>query len=155
MKEHIRQSNLIEGIDDLYEDLQSDVAWRWLSKKRKLTHDVICKVQKIITLNQPLAPNQRGYYRDVSKTNVRVGGIVCPDWSRVQGLMDEWIEKYGDWEKDFDPIRAHIELEKAHPWVDGNGRTGRMILWWHQKKTEFSTTLFKADERGEYYKLFR
>jgi len=152
MKDHIHQSNLIEGIDDLYEDLQSDVAWRWLSKKRKLTHDVICEVQKIITLNQPLAPNQRGYYRDVSKMNVRVGGRECPGWSELIALIEDWVF---DMQSSVDPIAMHVRFERIHPFVDGNGRTGRMILWWHQKKQGEKPTLFKADERGKYYKLFR
>jgi len=41
-EEHIRQSNLIENIDDPAEDEQSMVAWLILNGTDKLSHGLIC-----------------------------------------------------------------------------------------------------------------
>ena len=57
---HIRESNLIEGIDDPIEDAQSMVAWRYLVECPLLTDTVICRVQDLITVNHL---DRRGHYR--------------------------------------------------------------------------------------------
>ena len=90
---YIRGSNAIEGIYDEKEVSQSLRAWEYLMAiGEELRHADICAIQKIITLNQQnLRPNQRGYYRNVSATNVSVGGHNAPDYSYVEGLMQNWL----------------------------------------------------------------
>ena len=124
---YIRGSNAIEGIYDEKEVTQSLHAWEYLMGiGDELTHKDICNVQKIITLNQTnLQPNQRGYYRNVSQTNVSVGGHNAPDYSYVEDLMKKWL---ADVPK-MTPLIGHVRFESIHPFVDGNGRTGRMLYW--------------------------
>lgn len=124
---YIRGSNAIEGIYDEKEVTQSLHAWEYLMGiGDELTHKDICNVQKIITLNQTnLQPNQRGYYRNVSQTNVSVGGRNAPDYSYVEDLMQKWL---ADVPK-MTPLIGHVRFESIHPFVDGNGRTGRMLYW--------------------------
>lgn len=126
---YIRGSNAIEGIYDEKEVTQSLHAWEYLMGiGEELTHKDICNVQKIITLNQQnLQPNQRGYYRGMAgnETNVRIGGRLAPDHSLVVGLMEKWL---ADVPK-MTPLIGHIRFETIHPFVDGNGRTGRMLYW--------------------------
>lgn len=146
----IAESNAIEGIYNPVEIEQSLVAWDYLIKyKINLTHGVICKVQKIITLHQPeLAGPKRGYYRDLTQINVRVGNYTAPHYSAVQGLMDNWLLDYAGLE----PFEAHRRFEAIHPFVDGNGRTGRMLMWWQEVKAGKAPTIINADERQAYYK---
>lgn len=153
MEKHIRESNLIEGIDDRKEDRQSMKAWLWLLTQKKLDHSIIGQLQKIITKNQnDLVFNQRGFYRDVSKINVSIGNFAGADFRMVKMFMDNWILDY----KKLEPIEAHIRFEKIHPFVDGNGRTGRMIMWWQELHTGKLPTLFYAHERQKkYYALFK
>lgn len=155
IKRLIHQSNLIEGYDDPEFDAQSLVAWRYLEDVLfdQLGHSDICKVQKIITLRQTdLAPNQRGYYRGRAgnDVNVTVGGRLTPHFSMVQGLMDNWLLDY----QTLDPVVAHIRFEKVHCFTDGNGRTGRLLLWWHQMKTGQELTELTAADRQRYYRWF-
>lgn len=148
IKRLIKESNLIEGIDDPKEIDQSLVAWEYLQYVQTLRHADIMKVQKIITLNQTdLRPNERGYYRDMSKVNVQVGGHICPDYGYVPGMMDNWLLDYDNLE----PFEAHRRFERIHPFVDGNGRTGRMLMWWQEAwlNRELTPILFK--NRQEYY----
>lgn len=67
-----------------------------------------------------------GQYRRI---NVRVGNWVAPEHNRVEALMGRFL----DWMKrERDPlIRAiwgHRQFETIHPFADGNGRTGRLLI---------------------------
>jgi Fic family protein len=150
MEQHIHHSNLIENIDDPAEDAQSMIAWQYLMQQKELTHSVIQKVQKIITLHQPLLPHQRGYYRDLSKAHVQVGGKPCPHPFIVPHLMENWLLDY----KSNISIENHIRFEKIHPFVDGNGRTGRMLCWWQDLQCGRQAWFFDVAKRKQYYKLF-
>ncbi len=151
MKKHIRESNLIEGIDDPRFDKQGMVAWEFLSQQSHITHYDICKVQKILTLLQDdLRPDERGYYR---KVPVWIGGHKLLNHGLLAALMENWVL---DLEKT-DPKIAHIRFEKIHPFIDGNGRTGRMLMWWHEIKLGKEPTLIRSNEADKhyYYQWFR
>lgn len=150
LKKLIAESNAIEGITDPKEIRQSMVAWDYLyDHNMPLTKGVVCKVQKIITINQTdLRPHERGYYRSMAKVNVRVGSYHPPDWGAIDYYMEHWLVEYTQ----MTPWEAHRQFESIHPFVDGNGRTGRMLMWWDEVKRGGEPTLIKAAERQEYYK---
>lgn len=154
MKNYIHESNLIENIDDREEDERSLNAWLWLVEQPELSHSVICRLQKRITLRQHnLMPNQRGYYRGTAGNNVNVtiGGKAGADFRMVPFLMDNWLLDF----MKMDPVAAHMRFEKIHPFVDGNGRTGRMIMWWQQLQLGSKPVLFRNSEKHDiYYRLF-
>ncbi|TAL47422.1 Fic family protein, partial [archaeon] len=61
---------------------------------------------------------------------VRVGMYIAPDWRDVKKLM-EGLVKFSN-ELGFNPAelsaRAHYRFEKIHPFGDGNGRIGRLLM---------------------------
>jgi Fic family protein len=149
MVEHIYQSNRIEGISDDREIEQSLTAWRWLMAQPDLTHDVVREVQRVVVANQvELKPAERGAYRDVSQVNVVVGGYRPPHWQDVPALMDAWLAGLGS----RTPWLNHVEFEGVHPFVDGNGRTGRMLLWREQILGGFEPMLILGDHRLAYFR---
>lgn len=155
VQKYIKSSNEIEGIYSEEEDAQSLLAWAYLDSKETLSHADIMRVQKMITLHQNLQPNQRGYYRGMAgnDTNVSVGGRYAPEYSLVPELMNNWLLDVAE----MTPLTAHIRFEVIHPFVDGNGRTGRMLYWYICKRRGIKPTRYHADtekDRQHYYRLF-
>lgn len=56
--------------------------------------------------------------------NVRVGDRICPNVSEVPDLMTRWANRLCDMK----PSEAYYEFEMIHPFVDGNGRVGKIIF---------------------------
>lgn len=149
MRQHIRESNLIEGIDDPAEVDQSLKAWAYLLGQDQLTHEVVCETQRLICWNQKdLRGDQKGHYRSVSRVNVRVGNYVAPDWHEVDDLMADWLDEH----EQLSPWLNHVQFESIHPFADGNGRTGRALYWWQQVRAGEKPRLFKAAQRHKYYR---
>lgn len=156
IKAFIHNSNLIEGIDDMKADADSAQCWFWITTLDKLSHVDVCKAQKMITKHQTeLKPEWRGYYRLNAKQNVQVGGRICPDYTLVGDLMEDWLQSYGDWSKPYSALDAHVEFELIHPFVDGNGRTGRMLVNWAMYRRKNPIVPFRIENREEYYEMFR
>lgn len=151
MLKYITNSNLIEDIDDPEADAQSIEAWAYLIQQKSLSHEVICKVQEMITHYQAgLLPTECGHYRDVNKVNVYVGNHLAPTWGLIKHMMDNWLLEY----KNMTPKDAHVRFEYIHPFLDGNGRTGRMLMWWHERMIGKEPTLIDIKDRANYYKWF-
>lgn len=147
--EALRESNAIEGVTDLDSFVQAMFAWAYLSELRTLKLPNILKAHKILMLHQPLEPNYKGYLRDI---NVQVGGTVCPSPMMLRPALEDWLNH--EW-PNADSITSHVAFERIHPFVDGNGRIGRMLMFWRQIEHEGGLKPWPtAEKRQEYYKLF-
>jgi len=152
MQEHIHESNLIEGYDIPAYDKQSMRAWKYLEKQDHLSATVLCNLQKLIVTSQnDLKPEWIGHLRNIP---VWVGGHPLPNPEQVRVQLHQWIIDM-QIEKDWDPKEMHVRFEKIHPFVDGNGRTGRMLMWWHEIKIGKEPTFIEFDDRQDYYWWFR
>ena len=69
-----------------------------------------------------------GAYR---KQSVRVGTLVPPPAPEVLGLMSG-LERYINEPSELPPLiragLAHVQFETIHPFLDGNGRIGRLLI---------------------------
>lgn len=64
----------------------------------------------------------------------------------------ETVEK--EWSKCHPVERAtkvHAEFVKVHPFIDGNGRTSRLLMNYELMKAGFPPSVIKATDRARYY----
>ena len=62
--------------------------------------------------------------------NVTVGNYLAPDWTLVPSLMDEFdcFLKDDSIPSLLKAVWGHIQFETIHPFADGNGRIGRLLV---------------------------
>lgn len=62
------------------------------------------------------------------------GGMRPPEWTQVNVLVGDWVgeaqqlRKVGELEITESLAGLHARFEQIHPFLDGNGRTGRLLL---------------------------
>ena len=88
---------------------------------------------------------------------------VPPEPGRVMAYMDNWEKYYHANERDrlVQLAMVHAQFEMIHPFVDGNGRVGRMLvpLFLHEKgilsRPMFYLSAYLESHREDYYALLR
>lgn len=135
-----------------------------------LTEDIVREVQGLITAEQHVKPGGSvlpleyvGKYRLV---NVLIGGRRAPLPIAVPILMMDWIMRVENWQKHgfcqanisnlLQIARFHFEYENIHPFADGNGRSGRAIVYYLMRYCDLDPFIFTAADRFEtYYRCFQ
>lgn len=120
-----------------------------LKKKEKISNELLLRWHKEIfgETKQDVA----GTYRDYL---VRVGYYVAPDWQDVKKLMDGLVSFVNTSKLhtvDLSAV-AHYRFEKIHPFGDGNGRIGRLLMnhiLWH---SFYPMVIVEYKNRKSYYK---
>lgn len=94
-----------------------------------------------------------GRYR---RENVTIKGAthIPPDYLKVPELMEKLVLSHENW-KGFHPIiqaaLLHGELVKIHPFVDGNGRTSRLLMNLDLMNHGYNPVIIRKEDRLEYY----
>lgn len=153
IERYVAESNKIEGVNDPQEVAQSLKAWDFLKDHKMLDLSVIQETHRVIMQN--LAPEFAGKLRTV---DVRVGVHPITPHQMIRQRLSHWLLDMHNavrpdcqdlWQ--CQPRQMHIRFEQIHPFRDGNGRVGRMLMWWHELRLGQKPTLIKYDERYDYY----
>ena len=122
-------------------------------KEDRLSEYSIKQIHSLILKN--IDDENKGKYRT---TNVIISGAEHkpPQSFEVQSQMQEFIKKYNENVTQLHPIElasfVHIEFVKIHPFVDGNGRTSRLLMNLELIKAGFPPVVIELEDRLEYYK---
>ena len=77
----------------------------------------------------------------------------------IENLIRELIGWYAKYSKKYPPLLLasviHNQFEKIHPFQDGNGRVGRLLLNYILLKLNYPPVNIRLKDRSEYYKLLQ
>jgi Fic family protein len=130
-------------------EAHSKVFLRMLEQRNVITRDIILKWHN--NLFCQTKPDIAGKFRDYL---VKVGAYLAPDWQDVEKLIGNYLE-FVNKEDGLNPVKlaatAHYRFEKIHPFGDGNGRIGRLIMnyiLWHHG---YPMLIIEKKKRKQYY----
>ena len=142
IKEHLEAINHEKAIlylDDLLKDDNPITEWNI-----KGIHQLVLK---------DIDDENAGKYRNENVT-IKGANHIPPDYLVVSELMEQLIVNYNNWKSYHPIIRAallHGELVKIHPFVDGNGRTSRLLMNLDLMSGGYVPLIIKKENRLKYY----
>lgn len=112
----------------------------------------------IKSLNETINKNikETDEYRTV-QVFIRGSEHIPPAPEKIPNLMNYYVYNYNnDTQEIFNKIaKYHIEFEKIHPFEDGNGRTGRLLLTYELLKNNLPTVVITKEDRVKYFEFLR
>ena len=102
-------------------------------------------------------PEDRGTFRRV---NVRIAGALTNPVQPylIEPKIEELLNNYKVWSKTMHIVERvanfHLQFESIHPFIDGNGRTGRLIMNLQLIKEGLPAINIKFADRRKYYDAF-
>mgnify|MGYP004600122285 FL=1 len=95
-------------------------------------------------------------YRTV-QVFIRGSEHIPPAPEKVPNLMTYFIYNYNHDEQNifYKLAKYHIEFEKIHPFEDGNGRTGRLLLNYELIKNNLPPVVISKDDRVKYFEILK
>ena len=142
LKEHLEAINHKKAIEYLDSLINSELT----EFNIKELHQLILK---------GIDDENAGRYR---LSNVTISGAIHkpPDYTKVSELMEKLLVDYKSWSQ-FHPIikssLLHIELVGIHPFVDGNGRTSRLLMNLELMKSGYVPVIIRKADRLKYYEV--
>ncbi|MEI7890953.1 MAG: Fic family protein [bacterium] len=88
---------------------------------------------------------------------VRIGTHIAPAPEHVQLMLDVALQEYSKEldEYSLDKIaRFHLEFETIHPFNDGNGRIGRVLINYQLLRLGLVPIIIRDKEKAQYYESF-
>lgn len=127
---------------------------RGKSKETEVTRELVLLLHQMLIggIDDKIAGRFRG-----SGEYVRVGTHIAPAPEQVEKLMAAiFVEYTSDFSAYFlDKIaKFHLDFENIHPFCDGNGRIGRVLISYQLQRLGFPMIIIRDREKKEYYKSF-
>lgn len=126
-----------------------------LAKKDKpLSEYDIKSIHNLVLADRP---EDRGVFRRV---NVRIAGALTNPVQPylIEPKIGELLKNYQKWSKTMHIVECvanfHLQFESIHPFIDGNGRTGRLLMNLQLIKSGLPAINIKFADRRKYYDAF-
>ena len=125
------------------------------AKERELTLDVMLSLHKILLSN--IRDDIAGRFRKDNEY-VRVGSHIAPAPKEITERLEKMLAEYnaGSHEHVIKRVAAlHLSFEYTHPFIDGNGRIGRVLNNYLLIREGFVPINIKFIDRKRYYEAFK
>lgn len=153
----VNEDAVIQG-KSLHEHLEAkDHAYAWdymidtLEKTPAITASGILELHRHVLYSTN--PGEAGFFRRVP---VRIAGslTVLPNHLKVPRLVDDLVEQINEPPLNLDPLvhaaLVHLDFVKIHPFVDGNGRTARLLMSAMLRRAGYPAIPIYPKDRAEY-----
>lgn len=123
-----------------------------VEKRVSFSESILKQIHTLVLMDRP---EDRGIYRRIP---VRIMGAYHepPDPILVPEQVEQLVAEFA--KKKLHPIESaalfHLRFEGIHPFVDGNGRTGRLILNLFLMQNGYPPINVKYADRKRYYDAF-
>ncbi|XP_049882800.1 protein adenylyltransferase Fic [Pectinophora gossypiella] len=143
----IDEHNEILGLDAAMKYINSTLLYRL----RAITMGDVLEIHKRVLGH--VDPVEGGQFR---RTQVYVGGHIPPGPSEIQKLMAQFLEWLNSEDAlELHPVRyaalAHYKLVHIHPFIDGNGRTSRLLMNLLLMQAGYPPVIIPKQHRHLYY----
>jgi Fic family protein len=151
----------------------------WITS-RPITSGLVCELQRVLVQGTPGEHSDAGGLRD---RQVVVGPrdsavpdarfVPPPPGDQLQAGVDQWVEWVTNPPSDLSPVvraaMAHYQFETLHPFSDGNGRIGRLLIvlqlmrdgvlrepilvvspWFEARRLEYQDHLLQLSRTGDW-----
>lgn len=124
------------------------------SGRKSLNDSIIKTINSLVLINQP---EDKGVYRRIP-INIMSSAIVPVKPHLIEGSMEDLLKKNEERKKTMGVIERialfHLEFEGIHPFVSGNGKTGRLIMNLELLQNGYPAVSIKFSDRKRYYDAF-
>lgn len=142
-------------VPDVVETLQHEIAFRGLVWRRTHPIDLVTAQQLHEEVFRGIPAYRPGQWR---LTNPHIGGTKYrpPRREKVVTRLESWIRDYDRRVRTKEDVfqlaaRFHHEFEAIHPFENGNGRVGRLLLNLHFLKHDWPPVHILPGDRKEYW----
>ncbi len=144
----IPNKTLIEHLEAKNHKTAVEYMFGYVAQKNPISEEFIMKLHGIL-MNS--IRDDAGAWRN---HGVRIVGanVATANCAKIPVLMDELAKKINAKEKDIVSlaVRIHAEFEKIHPFSDGNGRTGRLILHAMLLQKNYAPAVILQENKRQY-----
>jgi len=143
--------------NEILEAQNSIKAYKYLKEEFNFSQRAIKKLYSILTKGLVMETGDK-YPSSFRKTGIIVGNEATLEPNKIKSELESLLNWYKLNKKSYPPTLAydfHLRYESIHPFRDGNGRTGRLIMDKILMNNNYPLMLVFKDNKQAYFNSIR